>query len=108
MQSVFTDVGKVCVQDAVQSFTMSFAQNPVTSSAWLSTHGHAHFALATPSGGITIVTLSPHDQQGKNEHAIICTFINSNKNFHKVLTILEMIAVDTWYFIYFHLLNGWR
>lgn len=64
MQSVFTDAGKVCVQDAVHSFTLSFAQNPVTSSAWISTHGHAHFALATPTGGITIVTLPPHDQHG--------------------------------------------
>ncbi|XP_060784508.1 nuclear pore complex protein Nup160 isoform X1 [Neoarius graeffei] len=64
MQSVFTDVGKVCVQDAVHSFTLSFTQNLVTSSAWLNTHGHAHFALATPAGGITIVTLPPHDEQG--------------------------------------------
>ncbi|XP_053538114.1 nuclear pore complex protein Nup160 [Ictalurus punctatus] len=64
MQSVFTDVGKVCVQDAVHSFTLSFTQSPVTSSTWLSTHGHALFALATPTGGITIVTLPPCDQQG--------------------------------------------
>ncbi|XP_062856315.1 nuclear pore complex protein Nup160 isoform X2 [Trichomycterus rosablanca] len=64
MQSVFTDVGKISVQDAVQSFTLSFPHSPVTSTAWLSTHGHAHFALATPTGGITMVTLPPHDQQG--------------------------------------------
>ncbi|XP_076878725.1 LOW QUALITY PROTEIN: nuclear pore complex protein Nup160 [Brachyhypopomus gauderio] len=64
VQSIFTDVWKVSVQDAAHSYVLPPAQSPITSATWLSPDGHAHFALATPSGGITVVTLPPHDQQG--------------------------------------------
>ncbi|KAK1804685.1 hypothetical protein P4O66_020668 [Electrophorus voltai] len=64
VQSVFTDVRRASVQDAAHSYMLPPGQSPITSAAWLSPHGHAHFALAPPSGGITVVTLPPHDQQG--------------------------------------------
>ncbi|KAI4883556.1 hypothetical protein NFI96_023353 [Prochilodus magdalenae] len=62
MQSVFTDVGKLSVQDEAHSFILP--QSPTASAAWISPNGHAHFALAPPTGGVTVVTLPPHDQQG--------------------------------------------
>uniref|UniRef100_A0A3B1IPV2 Nucleoporin 160 n=1 Tax=Astyanax mexicanus TaxID=7994 RepID=A0A3B1IPV2_ASTMX len=62
MQSVFTDVGKLSVQDESHSFILP--QSPTASAAWISPNGHAHFALSPPTGGITVVTLPPHDQQG--------------------------------------------
>uniref|UniRef100_A0A3B4CKH0 Nucleoporin 160 n=1 Tax=Pygocentrus nattereri TaxID=42514 RepID=A0A3B4CKH0_PYGNA len=62
MQSVFTDVGKLSIQDEAHSFILP--QSPAASAAWISPNGHAHFALAPPTGGVTVVTLPPHDQQG--------------------------------------------
>ncbi|XP_071318401.1 nuclear pore complex protein Nup160 isoform X2 [Trachinotus anak] len=68
MQSVFTDVGKLSLQDPSHSAIIpSLAGqtgSPSTSAAWLSYQGEAHFALASPAGGIMVVTLPPHDSQG--------------------------------------------
>ncbi|XP_028842114.1 nuclear pore complex protein Nup160 [Denticeps clupeoides] len=69
MQSIFTDVGKLRLQDPAHSYLLSGALGvptacPSTSAAWLSHQGEAHFALASASGGIMVVTLPPHDSQG--------------------------------------------
>lgn len=68
MQSIFTDLGKLSLQDPAHSATIpgsGHAGGPSTSTAWLSHQGEAHFALACPAGGIMVVTLPPHDTQGK-------------------------------------------
>lgn len=71
MQSIFTDVGKQSLQDpsnnAVVPGFVGQMGSPNTSTAWLSQSGEAHYALASPAGGIVIVTLPPHDTQGR-EH----------------------------------------
>lgn len=71
MQSIFTDVGKQSLQDPSNSAVIpSFVGQmgcPITSTAWLSQSGEGHYALASPAGGIVIVTLPPHDTQGR-EH----------------------------------------
>ncbi|XP_047451481.1 nuclear pore complex protein Nup160 [Mugil cephalus] len=68
MQSIFTDVGKHSLQDPSHSTIIPSSAgqtgSPITSTAWLSFHGEAHFALASPAGGIMVVTLPPHDAQG--------------------------------------------
>uniref|UniRef100_A0A3B4VQS1 Nucleoporin 160 n=1 Tax=Seriola dumerili TaxID=41447 RepID=A0A3B4VQS1_SERDU len=68
MQSVFTDVGKLSLQDpshsAVIPSQVGHTGSPSTSAAWLSYQGEAHYALASPAGGIIVVTLPPHDSQG--------------------------------------------
>lgn len=68
MQSIFTDVGKQSLQDPSNSAVVpSFVGQqgcPITSTAWLSQSGEGHYALASPAGGIVIVTLPPHDTQG--------------------------------------------
>uniref|UniRef100_A0A671XRQ9 Nucleoporin 160 n=1 Tax=Sparus aurata TaxID=8175 RepID=A0A671XRQ9_SPAAU len=68
MQSIFTDVMKLSVQDSSHSAVIpsSVVQtgSPITSTAWLSQSGEAHYALASPAGGIMVVTLPPHDTQG--------------------------------------------
>uniref|UniRef100_A0A3Q4I347 Nucleoporin 160 n=1 Tax=Neolamprologus brichardi TaxID=32507 RepID=A0A3Q4I347_NEOBR len=68
MQSIFTDVGKLSLQDPAHSALIPSSAgttaSPGTSFAWLSYHGDAHFALASPAGGITVVTLPPPDSQG--------------------------------------------
>lgn len=96
MQSVFTDFGKVCVQDAVHSFTLSFAQIPVTSSTWLSTHGHAHFALATPAGGISVVTLPPPDQEGKHDGLLILLLLLTTTTNKQKLIWLDHGILFNW------------
>lgn len=69
MQSVFTDVGKLSLQDPAHSATipslLGQTGSPSCSAAWLSFQGEAHYALASPAGGIMVVTLPPHDSQGK-------------------------------------------
>ncbi|XP_030633341.1 nuclear pore complex protein Nup160 [Chanos chanos] len=69
MQSIFTDLGKLSLQDPSHSFVLSSLQgtqsgSPVTSATWLGHQGEAHFALASPSGSILVVTFPPHDSQG--------------------------------------------
>ncbi|XP_026220910.1 nuclear pore complex protein Nup160 isoform X2 [Anabas testudineus] len=68
MQSIFTDVGKLSLQDpshsAIIPNLVGHAGSPSTSTAWLSHQGEAHYALASPDGGIMVVTLPPHDTQG--------------------------------------------
>uniref|UniRef100_A0A3Q3W6F3 Uncharacterized protein n=1 Tax=Mola mola TaxID=94237 RepID=A0A3Q3W6F3_MOLML len=68
MQSIFTDVGKLSLQDPSQSVILpsSVGQtgSPITSTAWLSHSGEAHYALASPAGGIMVVTLPPHNTEG--------------------------------------------
>lgn len=70
MQSIFTDVGKLSLQDpshsAVIPSTAGQTASPNTSTSWLSQSGEAHYALASPAGGITVVTLPPHGTQGKH------------------------------------------
>ncbi|XP_066505753.1 nuclear pore complex protein Nup160 isoform X2 [Hoplias malabaricus] len=61
MQSVFTDVGKLNIQDEAHTFLLP--QSPTASATWISPNGHAHFALAPPTGGITVVTLPPQEQE---------------------------------------------
>lgn len=69
MQSIFTDIGKLNLNEPAHSYVLPFAQGtqstaPSTSAAWISHQGEALFALASPSGSIIIVTLPPHDQDG--------------------------------------------
>jgi len=69
MQSIFTDVGKLGLQDPTHSAIIPGAVGhtggPSAVAAWLSFQGDAHFALASPDGGITVVTLPPQDAQGQ-------------------------------------------
>lgn len=71
MQSIFTDVGKLSLQDPTHSAIIPSVAgqtgSPITSTAWLSQSGEAHYALASPTGGILVVTMPPHDTPGK-EH----------------------------------------
>uniref|UniRef100_A0A8C1TAN7 Nucleoporin 160 n=1 Tax=Cyprinus carpio TaxID=7962 RepID=A0A8C1TAN7_CYPCA len=67
MQSIFTDIGKLNLNEPAHSYVLPFAQGtqtsaPSTSAAWISHQGEALFALASPSGAITVVTLPAHDQ----------------------------------------------
>ncbi|XP_068595416.1 nuclear pore complex protein Nup160 [Brachionichthys hirsutus] len=68
MQSIFTDVGKLSLRDPSHSAVIPSAVgqtgSPMTAAAWLSQSGEAHYALASPAGGIMVVTLPPHDTQG--------------------------------------------
>ncbi|XP_063052787.1 nuclear pore complex protein Nup160 [Engraulis encrasicolus] len=69
MQSIFTDVGKLNLQDPSHSFVLPSVPgqppvSPTTSTAWISQEGEAHFALASASGGILVVALPPHDSLG--------------------------------------------
>ncbi|XP_029379630.1 nuclear pore complex protein Nup160 isoform X2 [Echeneis naucrates] len=68
MQSIFTDVGKLSLQDPSHSAIIPTSAgqtgSPSTSAAWLSYQGEAHYALASPTGGIMVVTLPPHDTLG--------------------------------------------
>ena len=68
MQSIFTDVGKLSLQDPAHSFVIPTQAgqtgSPSTSTAWLNHQGEAQYALASPAGGILVVTLPPHDLQG--------------------------------------------
>uniref|UniRef100_A0A8C1TAJ8 Nucleoporin 160 n=1 Tax=Cyprinus carpio TaxID=7962 RepID=A0A8C1TAJ8_CYPCA len=67
--SIFTDIGKLNLNEPAHSYVLPFAQGtqtsaPSTSAAWISHQGEALFALASPSGAITVVTLPAHDQDG--------------------------------------------
>ncbi|KAK0152332.1 Nuclear pore complex protein Nup160 [Merluccius polli] len=68
MQSVFTDVGKLSLQDPAHSAVIPTpagqTTTPCASTAWLSRQGEAHYALTSPAGGILILTLPPNDTQG--------------------------------------------
>ncbi|XP_069028887.1 nuclear pore complex protein Nup160 [Embiotoca jacksoni] len=68
MQSVFTDVGKLSLQDSAHSALLPSSAgqtgSPCTSAAWLGYQGDAHYALALPAGGILVLSLPPHDTQG--------------------------------------------
>ncbi|XP_072290755.1 nuclear pore complex protein Nup160 [Eucyclogobius newberryi] len=68
MQSIFTDVGKLSLQEGPHSAPIPNAGNYTSShnsaTCWISHTGEAHYALASPPGGITVVTLPPHDTQG--------------------------------------------
>uniref|UniRef100_A0A8C8HBT5 Nuclear pore complex protein Nup160 n=1 Tax=Oncorhynchus tshawytscha TaxID=74940 RepID=A0A8C8HBT5_ONCTS len=68
MQSIFTDVGKLSLQDPAHSVAIPSpvgqTAGPSASAAWLSHQGEAHYALASPAGGILVITLPPHDTQG--------------------------------------------
>ncbi|XP_034021675.1 nuclear pore complex protein Nup160-like [Thalassophryne amazonica] len=68
MQSIFTDVGKLSLQDPAHSAIiptmLGQTGSPNMAAAWLSQQGKAHFALASPCGGIAVVTLPPHDSHG--------------------------------------------
>ncbi|XP_016094046.1 nuclear pore complex protein Nup160-like [Sinocyclocheilus grahami] len=69
MQSIFTDIGKLNLNEPAHSYVLPFAQGtqttaPSTSAGWISHQGEALFALASPSGAITVVTLPAHDQDG--------------------------------------------
>ena len=69
MQSVFTDVGKLSLQDPAHSAVIPLPAGgttaPCASTAWLNRQGEAHYALTSPAGGILVVTLPPCDSQGK-------------------------------------------
>uniref|UniRef100_A0A8C5C1J5 Nucleoporin 160 n=1 Tax=Gadus morhua TaxID=8049 RepID=A0A8C5C1J5_GADMO len=68
MQSVFTDVGKLSLQDPAHSAVIPTPAGqtgaPCASTAWLNRQGEAHYALTSPAGGILVVTLPPCDTQG--------------------------------------------
>ncbi|KAK9516046.1 hypothetical protein VZT92_024008 [Zoarces viviparus] len=63
MQSIFTDVGKLSLNDPSHSALIPGSVGQ-TSTAWISQSGEAHYALASPAGGIMVVSLPPHDTQG--------------------------------------------
>lgn len=69
MQSIFTDVGKLSLQEpshsAVIPSSVGQTGSPSTSTSWLSQSGEAHYALASPAGGIMVVTLPPHNTHGE-------------------------------------------
>ncbi|XP_057184920.1 nuclear pore complex protein Nup160 isoform X1 [Triplophysa rosa] len=69
MQSIFTDIGKLNLKEPAHCYVLPFAQGsqptgPSTTAAWISPQGEALFALGLPLGGIMIITLPPHDQEG--------------------------------------------
>ncbi|XP_068452615.1 nuclear pore complex protein Nup160 [Clinocottus analis] len=68
MQSIFTDVGQLSLQDSSHSVllpgSVGQAGRPSSCRSWLSPSGEAHYALASPAGGIMVVSLPPHDTQG--------------------------------------------
>lgn len=78
MQSIFTDVMKLDLRDpahcAVIPGWAGHTAIPGAVTAWLSFPGDAHFAMAAPAGGITVVTLPPHNSQGESRDlsVILC------------------------------------
>ncbi|KAJ8795873.1 hypothetical protein J1605_002635 [Eschrichtius robustus] len=68
MQSVFTDIGKVDFRDPCNYQLIptvpGLSPNSTTSAAWLSNDGEALFALPSPSGGVFVLKLPPHDVPG--------------------------------------------
>lgn len=83
MQSIFTDVGKLSLQDpshsAIIPSTTGQTGSPITATAWLSQSGEAHYALASPAGGITMVTLPPYGTQGRDDLSGVTGFERSIK-----------------------------
>ena len=67
MLSIFADVGNISLQDpalrGVMPRPVGQTVGPTASAAWLSHQGEAHYALASPAGGILVVTLPPHNTQ---------------------------------------------
>lgn len=66
MQSIFTDVGKLSLQDSSHSVQIPGGSGGAScSTCWISDSGEAHYALASPAGGIMVLTLPPHDSPGE-------------------------------------------
>ncbi|CAB1313483.1 unnamed protein product [Coregonus sp. 'balchen'] len=65
---MYRNVGKLSLQDPAHSAVIPSpvgqTAGPTASAAWLSHQGEAHYALASPAGGILVITLPPHDTQG--------------------------------------------
>ncbi|KAK1875970.1 Nuclear pore complex protein Nup160, partial [Dissostichus eleginoides] len=60
--SIFTDVGKLSLQDSSHSVQIPGGSGGAScSTCWISDSGEAHYALASPAGGIMVLTLPPHD-----------------------------------------------
>ncbi|XP_077374049.1 nuclear pore complex protein Nup160 [Festucalex cinctus] len=62
MRSVLTDVAKMDLEDACQGAAIPAALTPAggaagASAAWLTRRGDANYALASPAGGVAVVTL---------------------------------------------------
>ncbi|XP_049929502.1 nuclear pore complex protein Nup160 [Epinephelus moara] len=70
MQSIFTDVGKLSLEDpshsAIIPSSVGQTGSPSTATAWISQSGEAHYALASPAGGIMVLSLPPHDTPGSS------------------------------------------
>nr|XP_057932206.1 nuclear pore complex protein Nup160 [Doryrhamphus excisus] len=68
MQSIFTDLAKLNLQDGCHSAPIPSALTPAgcvgAATAWLTHQGDANYALASPSGGIMVVTLPAPAVQG--------------------------------------------
>ncbi|KAK5901492.1 hypothetical protein CesoFtcFv8_006858 [Champsocephalus esox] len=66
MQSIFTDVGKLSLHDSSHSVQIPGGSGGAScSTCWISDSGEAHYALASPAGGIMVLTLPPHDAPGE-------------------------------------------
>ncbi|KAM9753725.1 nuclear pore complex protein Nup160-like [Menidia menidia] len=69
LQSVFTDVGRLGLEDPAHSAPLppsaGLTGGPGATAAWLSPQGHAHFAVASPAGGVVLLTLPPQDAKGE-------------------------------------------
>ncbi|KAM9753667.1 nuclear pore complex protein Nup160-like [Menidia menidia] len=69
LQSVFTDVGRLGLEDPAHSAPLppsaGLTVGPGATAAWLSPQGHAHFAVASPAGGVVLLTLPPQDAKGE-------------------------------------------
>ncbi|KPP68512.1 nuclear pore complex protein Nup160-like, partial [Scleropages formosus] len=68
MQSIFTDVGKLNLQDPLHSHVIPCIPGQAglasASAAWVSSDGQAHFAVASLTGAILVIRHPPHDMQG--------------------------------------------
>ncbi|XP_061631140.1 nuclear pore complex protein Nup160 isoform X2 [Phyllopteryx taeniolatus] len=69
MQSVLTDVANLNLEDACHAAAIPAAYIPAggpagAAAAWLTPQGDAHYALASPTGGVVVVTLSANALQG--------------------------------------------
>ncbi|XP_061077666.1 nuclear pore complex protein Nup160 isoform X2 [Conger conger] len=68
MQSIFSDIGKLNLRDPAHSHVLPVLPSQLTShgasTAWISSDGDAHIALASITGGILVVQLPPYDVPG--------------------------------------------
>ncbi|TRZ00171.1 hypothetical protein DNTS_020923, partial [Danionella cerebrum] len=67
MQSVFTDIGKMNLNTPANSFLLPLLQRSHSSAAcssWISAEGEALFAMASASGGVSVITLPAQHQAG--------------------------------------------